>query len=870
LLSFVICACSGRVVGDDMAPIGDLHHRARLALWLAGASAILVATTAWAARPDDDLRRHCSFVDPVYDIPRVWGFMAVFDFDATVVRPAVIDIGILDDGNTAAGGEQCDVTYAFSQFVPANFACGAPVNGAYAGVLPGRTEHGNNMKSIIAATLNDGGRAGVAGQVSVPHLYRFDEVHNYAFEMDATIDRAVSSGATSINISGGFPCAWKPSFFGGTSLDICTTEGRLAATVPLCTVPVPTTDVVAQTVLCAASFGSVVAEGDLRDRMAGAVARARTAGVPIVASAGNVEGGLTGTLSGAVAGNADTLDWRVLPATLPGVISAGSVDPDPPYGNFDFHGPDVDIWAPNNDTSPAAAFVSGLVALAQAIDPQLNPATTQAPHLISATIEKMLVETAYSNAELDAAGHADPSGLRRNLVNPYRFIRRVADGIVPDFEGLGYPNHFDTWVAPAFSGSDGRPSDCNAVQVANDAPDLATAAMEIQVAVDAEQEVGGAILFFDGNPAVADEDWYRLSYAGLAPQGLHATVLELRTLLGFGNLVVDTPANLLGLAASFVDGAEQVQRYRTRAMLGGAELTFRVAGATSRDDNLYRLIVRQDAPAQVRPDRYDVLGPNDGFVQATSLAPGTTLPGVTIADTGILIEVDTATLHTIGDRDHFIVEGFAFPQGSTFQGIVHRVNAGSDDVDVILRTQAGGFVASGRTLVETVLPGSGPFRIEVKSRHPGLFATYDLSIRVKPESLEPPGLASPDRAARELAALIEQLATRIPAGEQPPEIGCATCNMLGARGTIRRDRDDVGTPIITRFLGLERPSELVFSRVGREAAVDVVGRNLRPVAGNPTRGGLVFDLAPGAYVVTWKPGRRDRDLGYSLLSRRSP
>jgi hypothetical protein len=141
--------------------------------------------------------------------------MAAFDFDERTVRPAIIDIGILHDGNVNNDGTQCDVTYQPSQLLPANFDCDSTVNGEYNGILPDREKHGNNIKNLIAATVNDKvederRRAGIAGQGAIPNLYRFDEVHNYVFELYSTIDRAVADNSTVINISGGFPCRWRP------------------------------------------------------------------------------------------------------------------------------------------------------------------------------------------------------------------------------------------------------------------------------------------------------------------------------------------------------------------------------------------------------------------------------------------------------------------------------------------------------------------------------------------------------------------------------------------------------------------------------------------------------------------------------------
>lgn len=828
---------------------------------------------AAAARPDDNFR--CSFVDPIYDIPKLWGFMAAFDFDETVVNPAIIDIGILNDGSARSGGERCNVFFQLSQLLPASFTCDASFGGAYTGVLPNRTTHGNNMKNILAATLNDGGWAGIAGQVATPNLYRFDEVHNYVFEMDATIDRAVSAGATSINISGGFPCAWKPSFSPLSTFDICTVEGRTAALLPFCIAPLvePTAALIAaQSAFCTVGVGSIPAEGDIRDRINGAAARALVAGVPIVASAGNIENGLTGLLSGAVSGNADTLDWGILPATSSSVISVGAVDPDPPYGNFDFHGPDVDIWAPQNDTSPAAAFVSGLIALAQAINPQFHPSTADLTAGITGTLRNMLIDTARTNAVLDAAGHVDPSGLRGNLVDPYEFIRVVSEGIVPDYRALGYPEHFDSWVEVPLSGSDGRPGDCDVEQVQNDASDDAANPVIIPVVTDSSSAHGGAILFFDGAVQVIDEDWYSLSYAGLSISALHQSDVELRYPSGYGELELISPDNLLRLEATATMGAETVKTYRSEPMQGGAQVPFRVVGTAPSEDNIYRLIVSQERPTYARPDNFDVPTPNDSPTAATVVSPGTVPDGVTVETaSGIHIRFGHATIHSFDDVDHFRVEGFDFPEEVQIPGIEFSVDAHSPDAFVTLRTLSGIEIASGHGSVEVQRSEGEPFLVEVSSRYPGLFAAYELTASVQRAAIDPAGSAT--QLAIDLAEFIERMDHRL-AGRFP-ERGCVACNTLHERGVFDADRSLSGELIkgdlLTRLMQVERGGQLVLEGVTRQEAerFTVLNSELRAVRGGLTRSGdLVFKLSPGTYAVQWRPGPRGRRVGYAVKAAR--
>ncbi|MEW8531079.1 MAG: S8/S53 family peptidase [Candidatus Thiodiazotropha sp.] len=845
----------------------------------AALSIYAAVVTPIAAAPIYDDAMRCYFADPLYNVPRIWGFMAVFDFDENTTRPAIIDIGILNDGESSNDGIQCDVTFTPTQFVPANFACGQPVNGSYDGVLPNRTTHGTNMKNHIAATINDGGRAGVAGQVAVPNLYRFDEVHNYVFELYSTIDRAVDNEATVINISGSFPCQWKPPFLPGSTFNICTVEGRAAAVTGICLAPVPPTDLVYRDALCAAGVGSIAAEGDIHDLMQNAVTRAKTFGIPIVSSAGNVESGLVGALSGAVVGNADVEDWGIIPPTLDDVIAVGAVIPDPPYSNADFHGNRVDIWAPQNDTSPAAAFISGLIALAQAINPDLNPDsvgidgdTGELAVDIVTTLRDLLVNTAYPKSVLDSAGHTDPTGLRLNLVDPYGFVLAVSSGLIPDYRTLGYPDHFDSWVPTAFSGSDGPPANCEptASQMAvNDPPDEQVDAHKIALSTTAAGALTGAILYVPGDPAHSvDEDWLALDHDALSYNGRHVTNLELTYLTGIGDLELSSPDNLLELQSSQDDGVETTKRYRTRQMLGDALVPVVIAGVSEQDDNLYKLSLETDLLITVLPDAFESAGSSNDTLATATIIHGTgNEPNVIVQnqENMLFVNIHNGNFHHIDDLDFFRIAGFDFPLGDSLAGIDYRIEANSTDVDLQVRDEATGQVYAGRGSVEFTQHTSGPFTIEISSRFPGLYVDYDLEILLERESYD---FGLKNKMLMEWYKLQDRMIADY--GKTPiPELDCLRCNVLNAGDTLDLqpgqlsgvDERLFGAGVsAVRFVTVEQGQPVLISvEKGDLAALKSVALydiKLNRVAGRISRDSVAFDVAEGVYALVVTEGGR--------------
>lgn len=839
------------------------------------------ALTPVAAAPINDDGMRCYFADPLYNVLRIWGFMAVFDFDENKIRPAIIDIGILNDGESRNDGVQCDVTYAPTQFIPANFDCGQPVDGTYDGVLPNRTQHGTNMKNHISATINDGGLAGVAGQVAVPNLYRFDEVHNYVFELYSTIDRAVDDEATVINISGSFPCQWKPPFLPGSTFNICTVEGRAAAVTGICLAPVPPTDLIFRDTLCVAGLTSIPAEGDIRSLLQNAVTRAETFGTPIVSSAGNVESGLVGMLSGAVVGNADVEAWGIIPPTLDGVIAVGAVTPNPPYANADFHGSRVDIWAPLNDTSPAAAFISGLIAVAQAINPDLNQDSvgidSDSGELsvdIVTTLRDLLVDTAYTNSVLNAAGHIDPTGLRRNLVDPYAFVLAVSEGLIPDYRNLGYPDHFDSWVPVAFTGSDGPPTNCEPTasrMAVNDPPDDPGSAQQIELSTASATALSGAILYVPGDPDDAvDEDWLALDHDVLSASGRHVTNLELTYLTGIGDLELTSQDNLMISQGSQNDGVETTKRYRTRQMLGDAIVPVVITGVSEEDDNLYKLSVETDLLTTAQPDGFESGGNSNDTLSTATVIHGTGGgPNVNVQnqDNMLFVSILNGNLHHIDDVDFYRLEGLNFPIGDALAGIEYRVDASTPDVYLRVRDDGTGQVNAGYGSVEFTRFTGGPFSIEVLSRFPGLYVDYNLEILLKRAR---PDLGLKDEAMMEWFKLQDRMIVDI--GRSPiPELDCIRCNVLNLGATVdvrpgqlSRVHERVFGPgvSVVRFVTVERGQSAVISvEKGDVAALKSVALydvKLNRVAGRISRDSVAFDVPEGVYaVVVIEDGRQD-------------
>jgi len=571
-----------------------------------------------AATPLNDDPSPPADYEGLFRVGSVWSFLAVFDLDDRRSHPAIIDIGI-NDGETRTPEIACtmnrvigpgvndDCNNAFGSYsglMNNVAAAGGNANSPYA-------NHGERMKNRIAATLNDGGLAGIAGQVAVPSTYRFPEIDGFLFELDDTIRYAVDEGASVINISAGFPCS--PLWIGDFTGDLCSAEGRaqycaLALTHGALqswsslvnTGLTGVTDYLQaltpamKTALCVATGASTLVEGDLRDRLNQAALYARDRGVPIVASAGNVWAPIalgSETLELTPMASNDVTNWGILPATAQQVIAVGAIAREAGMPNADFHGNRVDIWAPSADTSPAAAYVSGVIAVAQAVDPSLNPRTSglsaEQRKSIVGRIRQLLKETAYDSSHPSVASDA----YRRNLINPYGVVRAAAAGQVPNFESLGYVAAPDDLMTPT---GDSFPDE----QVSLNMPELADGMVGAAYP--------GSIVYVPGTPAYVDTD--RLTLRPPNRYGPFKATVDLYYLKDYGDLRL-TASLPPGISMTLIEtrdaGVERRKRYEISELTAGQNIEVTVRGVSLTDDNLYKLSTRVEdlsGPDRVKPD----------------------------------------------------------------------------------------------------------------------------------------------------------------------------------------------------------------------------------------------------------------------------
>lgn len=523
----------------------------------------------------------------VFRLGSVWSLTAIFDVDEQRVYPAVLDIGF-EHGASRPPGRACEVRHRVAQ--SPQFACNSPL-GSYSGFMNALAQdpsnspyrwHGNRMKNRIAALIGNGGPAGIAGQVATPNLYQFPEVNGFLFDLDATIDRAVADGSTLVSISAGIPCQlqWQGAFTG----NLCTPEGVLQYCLSPTHTPFSGNPVSSylhlltprlKDILCLGAATNSAFQGSLRSQHETAGLRARQRGVPIIASAGNLWRPLElgqESLDLTPIEDADVSAWGIIPATVDQVIAVGALARSDGLPNADFHGDRVDIWAPSGDTSPAAAYVSGVVSLMQAFSPKLNPRSANlGGHdrlQIVARIRDILQSTAYSAAHPDIA----PDPYRRNVINPYGAVREAARGHIPDFEALGYPQITEDLMLPDHE----LPSEHPHWRIALDA--------------NPTQRSGSIVTPLTASPQ-PDKDTYWLTHEGTGA----ATELRLRltTLRGYGDLALEGVHRALEFIDVEYEGVEQHRYYRLAEFPGSLRgpLAVNVEGQTPVDDNLYKLNV---------------------------------------------------------------------------------------------------------------------------------------------------------------------------------------------------------------------------------------------------------------------------------------
>lgn len=594
------------------------------------------------------------------DVPALWTYLALMDLDRTRVKVAVLDMGFApnSDFRTNEDGsiDMCDFTSRPMRCGPGT-ALGPPTVGA--SVVGPRVWHGTGVVTTLGGVVGNDGSAGVAGQVAVPMLYKYD-LAAYAFDLGGGIRRALANGAQVINISAGYPCTVVTRI--GPDFDICSEEGRLGicavvtavahtAAIAFCTSPAAGILIVGQAicgglvtaaVLATNACLSTIALGNVRSTMASAVNAATSAGVPVVASAGNVLPASAfpeGVRDYVNFGEERTEAWGIIPATLPGVLAIGAAEGDA-LPNTQFFGERIDVWAPSGSafispddanpgmtfrdtigaTSGAAPYVSGVIAAMQTVNPSLDPARATAAERATAVarVRGFLVGTATPNATLSARGFANDSR-RRNLVDPLAAVLAAAQGQQVDLRGLGYDTSLN------FREADG---------------DDDTEARARSLSFDTN--VAGTIVSLGTAPQ--DQDWYRFTVPTMTGR-VFASDLTLRW------VGTETPTLMTGSGAApmrvteVMDGVEHVATYRLVRSSGEA-VSLRVTAA----DGL-------DVPYQLRVSTPAALTPTV-TIEEPVLPAGATVcantpvtfrasvryPGSAITGTSVAWTVDGATL----------------------------------------------------------------------------------------------------------------------------------------------------------------------------------------------------------------------------------
>ena len=288
------------------------------------------------------------------NVPALWTYLNLLELDRARVKVAVLDMGFAPNADFRPGedGEiaQCDFSERQMRCGPGS-ALGAPTVGA--SLVGDLVWHGTGVVTALGGVVDNGfGSAGVAGQIAVPMLYKYD-LTAYAFEMGLGIRQALRMDAQVINISAGYPCTVVASV--GPDLDICSEAGRLgicgivtaaahSAAAAFCSSPAAGIPIVGQAVCGGLTVAAVIATnsclstlalGNMRSIMGSAVNAATARGVPVVASAGNA---LSRASFPEVIRDYINLDeqrteaWGIIPATLPNVLAIGAAE-GPGLGN---------------------------------------------------------------------------------------------------------------------------------------------------------------------------------------------------------------------------------------------------------------------------------------------------------------------------------------------------------------------------------------------------------------------------------------------------------------------------------------------------------------------------------------------------------
>jgi len=437
-----------------------------------------------------------NMTDKMFEIPKVWSYMALWDADVKNIPVGFIDMGFSFNYDFR-GNRDMIIEYNLDNGTKGPRTAEAPptVGNSFFG---SKTWHGTGVVTTAGGVINnDWGGSGTGGQVVNPMLCSVG-LKSYASEMGMAMKILTNEGANIINISAGYPCkvllqvigplgvchAWERAATCSIIATALSATAFTAAAVICATVgPIPIVGPVACAIAMKKAYDvlsassklcyEIVALGEVKSEMQKGVDYALERGVTVVSIAGNKfeKDKLPVIIKDII--NSDESDmsvnkWEIIPGSLPGVICVGSCDSSAPYLNRDFFGDRVDIWAPvftpywapkNTDavddpdkhviqgalsgTSTAVPYIVGLIADMQAINDSLNPKLVTDPvkrKNIPGRILDLLVSNAYKGSELTKLGGTDR---RRVLVNPLKTIIASSPKEIQDLNNFmikGYNN----------------------------------------------------------------------------------------------------------------------------------------------------------------------------------------------------------------------------------------------------------------------------------------------------------------------------------------------------------------------------------------------------------------------------------------------
>ena len=733
-----------------------------------------------------------AFANDIFGVRRAWAYLALWDRDTQRIPVAFLDQGFAANPDFRGydpndqwhdGIFQRDLDNIWSGSVAEGLPCiGASLFGP-------KVWHGNGVVTTAGGVLNNGwGGVGTGGQVVVPMLYKMC-LRSFAFEMGQSIVIAVQDGASIINLSTAYPC--RLFLNNGPEIEYCSVGGRATLCAAIgaaieggaslaCLIFPPSCLLVgsASSTVVAACNSTLPLLGDVRSFMQIGIDYARSQGVPVVVCAGNALGsaGVGGIdfCQAVRCGEMDVSDLGMVPSTLSGVICVGAASASAPYQNTQLYGNRVDIWAPEGvpyfspsaeddqgglpsqlpnpphigqfahvanhafrGTSASTPYITGIIAMMQAVNPELNPRT---PGLsaaqvasISDRIRNLLVNTAHTPANNSTLS---VDGKRRNLVNAIAAVRAAATGHLPDFSARGYD------ASLGYNEGLNPPSD-----------ERCTGTI-VNATVDTT--FTDTILSIPGAGNFTDADWYQLvtpSTPGLYCGGR----IRLTYPIGarFGALLVN---DQLGTLVGQPNADEEIREFKIPPMLESAASYIRVSayplkknltdpcgiwapiiGGDASIDNVYKIefLPAKWCGATPTPDVFDrggnPAGPNNNapvwaVPLGSSAFPWNEAPTSEFAPCAQRIVINQLNFHRADDVDWFIVDVPAFPPscGTCRPSLMIETAAGVRAVayDASMKILR----ASDTSVLDVTAPDSGPIYISLSAANPGEYVEYNLRV----------------------------------------------------------------------------------------------------------------------------------------------